>query len=116
PERSKPGPRETPRTRRARQRAAQDLEDPPQAPLLPLARRSARQGHPRIAGSRGITRMEKVLWMTLGPLSMPESCRRRVRLPVAAVGRSIRPPRRALRKLEDLVAAIAQAAEMREDD
>ena len=28
-------------------------------PVLPLARRSARQGHPRFAGPRGITRMEK---------------------------------------------------------
>ena len=54
-----PRPRETPRTRRARERPAQDLADPPQAPLLPLARRATRQGHPRIAGPRGITRMEK---------------------------------------------------------
>ena len=35
---------------------AQDLAHPPQAPLLPLARRPARQGHPRIADPRGITR------------------------------------------------------------
>jgi DDE superfamily endonuclease/Helix-turn-helix of DDE superfamily endonuclease len=41
-------------------RPAQDLENPPQAPLLPLARRSARQGHPRIAGPRLISRMERV--------------------------------------------------------
>ena len=39
---------------------AQDLENSPQAPLLPLARRTARQGHPRIADPRGITRVEKV--------------------------------------------------------
>jgi len=39
---------------------AQNLEDPPEAPLLPLARRSARQGHPRTAGPRGISRMERV--------------------------------------------------------
>src|SRR5262249_36492650 len=36
-------PCDTPRTRRARERAAQNLTDPPQAPLLPLARRSACQ-------------------------------------------------------------------------
>ncbi len=41
-------------------RPAQDLAHSPQAPLLSLARGSARQGHPRIAGPRGITRMEKV--------------------------------------------------------
>ena len=34
-------------------RPAQDLVHPPQAPLLPLARQTARQGHPRIAGPRG---------------------------------------------------------------
>ena len=38
----------------------QDLEDSPEAPLLPLARRPARQGHSRIAGPRGISRMERV--------------------------------------------------------
>ena len=31
-----------------------------QAPLLPLARRAARQGHPRIADPRGISRMKRV--------------------------------------------------------
>jgi hypothetical protein len=60
PETGQQGARETPRTRRARERPAQDLENSPQAPLLPLARWSARQGHPRIADPRGITRMEKV--------------------------------------------------------
>jgi len=40
-------------------RPAQDLAHPPQAPLLPLARRSARQGHPRIADPRGKVRMKK---------------------------------------------------------
>ena len=35
------------------------MEDPQQAPLLPLARRETRQGHPRIAAPRGITRLEK---------------------------------------------------------
>ena len=33
---------------------------PPQAPLLSLARRATRQGHPRTGDPRGITRMEKV--------------------------------------------------------
>ena len=32
--------------------------------LLPMARRSARQSHPRFAGPRGISRMEKVHWLT----------------------------------------------------
>jgi hypothetical protein len=36
--------------------------DPHQTPLLPLARRSARQGHPRTAAPRSITRMEKGQW------------------------------------------------------
>ena len=39
-----------------------DLEDSPQAALLPLARWSTRQSDPRIAGPRGLTRMEKVQW------------------------------------------------------
>ena len=43
-EAGQPRPRETPRTRRARERPAQDLENPPEAPQLPLARRPARQG------------------------------------------------------------------------
>jgi hypothetical protein len=47
-------------TRRASERPAQDLADPTEAPLLPLARRTARQGDSRIAAPRGITRMEKV--------------------------------------------------------
>ena len=46
-------------TRRARERPAQDLAHPPQAPLLPLARRATRQGHPRIADPRSITQDEK---------------------------------------------------------
>jgi hypothetical protein len=44
-------------TRRKGERPAQDLARPPQAPLLPLARRPARQGHRRIANPRGITGM-----------------------------------------------------------
>ena len=52
-------------------RPAQDLENPPEAPLLPLARRAARQGHPRIANPRGITRMERVHCRTPVPRSSP---------------------------------------------
>jgi hypothetical protein len=47
-ERGQPRPRETPRPRRAGERPAQDLGHPPQAPLLPLARRETRQGDPHI--------------------------------------------------------------------
>jgi hypothetical protein len=52
-------PRETALTRRARERPAQDLAHSQQAPLLPLARRPARQGHPRIADPRDKRRMKK---------------------------------------------------------
>jgi hypothetical protein len=41
-------------------RTAQELAHPTEAPLLPLARRPARQGHPHPGNSRGIRRMEKV--------------------------------------------------------
>jgi hypothetical protein len=41
------------------QRPAQDLDDPPQAPPLPIARRATRQGHPRIAAPRAITGIKK---------------------------------------------------------
>src|SRR5262249_28842600 len=51
-------PREAPRPRRARERAAQGMEDPRQAPLLPVARRETRESHPRIATPRSITRLE----------------------------------------------------------
>jgi Helix-turn-helix of DDE superfamily endonuclease len=51
---------QAPRARRAGERPAQNLENPAQAPLLPLASRPAREGHPRIADARGITRMERV--------------------------------------------------------
>src|SRR5690348_13455783 len=44
PERRQPCARETPRTRRARERPAQDLEDPAETPLLPL---ESRGGSPR---------------------------------------------------------------------
>ena len=43
----------------ARERPAQELENPPQAPLLPLARRTTSQGHPRPGDPCGITRMKK---------------------------------------------------------
>lgn len=55
------GAREAPRTRRKGERPAQDLEDSHQTPLLPPARRSASQGHPRTAATRNITRMERLL-------------------------------------------------------
>jgi hypothetical protein len=47
---------------------AQDFADPPYALLLPLSRRSARQGHPRIADPRGISRMERVHGHLIGML------------------------------------------------
>jgi integrase/recombinase XerD len=47
----------TSRARRARECPAQELAHPPQASLLPLARRPARQGHPRSGDSRRISRM-----------------------------------------------------------
>ena len=59
-ERSQPRPRETPLTRRKSERPAQDLAHPSQAPLLSLARRTTRQGHPRIADPRSINKMERV--------------------------------------------------------
>ena len=58
-ERSEPRPREAPRPRRKGKRPAQELADPPQAPLLPLARRATRQGHPRPGDPRRIIRMKK---------------------------------------------------------
>ena len=58
-ERGQPRPREAPRPRRKGKRPAQELADPPQAPLLPLARRATRQGHPRPGDPRRITRMKK---------------------------------------------------------
>ena len=75
PERGQPRPREAPLTWRARERPAQDLENPPQAPLLPLARRPARQGHPRIADPRRITRMEKVQYGRVLVARSRDDCR-----------------------------------------
>ena len=49
-------------TRRERERPAQDLAHPPQTPLLPPARRAAREGHLRIAGPRGKRRMKMAHW------------------------------------------------------
>jgi DDE superfamily endonuclease len=40
------------------QTPTQELADPPQAPLLPRARRTTRQGHPRPGDPHGITRMK----------------------------------------------------------
>jgi hypothetical protein len=40
------------RARRARERPAQNVEAPPEAPPLPVARRKTRQGHSRIAAPR----------------------------------------------------------------
>jgi len=54
-----PRPREAPGPRRAGKRPAQELADPPQAPLLPPPRRPARQGHPHPGNPRRITRMKK---------------------------------------------------------
>ena len=59
PERGQPRPRETPVTWRAGERPAQDMAHPPQAPLLPLARRTTRKSHPRIADPRSKRRMKK---------------------------------------------------------
>ena len=56
----KAGPCKAPLTKRARERPAQDLAHPPQAPLLPLACRTTRQGHSRFAGPRGRSCMKKV--------------------------------------------------------
>ncbi len=53
------GARQATVPRRARKRPAQDLAYPPQAPLLPLARRTTRQGHPRIADPRGKRRPKR---------------------------------------------------------
>jgi hypothetical protein len=52
--------REDPRSRRKGKRPAQDLADPPQAPLLPLPRRATRQGHPRPGDTRRIIRMKRL--------------------------------------------------------
>ena len=55
------------RTGRARERPAQELAHPTEAPLLPLACWPARQGHPRPGNSRGIRKMEKVQWRPRQP-------------------------------------------------
>ena len=60
PERRQPRARATLRARRARERPAQDLEDPPDLRCCPWKDGRACQGHPRIADPRGITRMERV--------------------------------------------------------
>jgi hypothetical protein len=45
---------------------AQELADPPQAPLLPLARRATRQGHPRPGDPRRVIRMKKAVCAETG--------------------------------------------------
>ena len=87
PKRGQPRPREAPRPRRKGKRAAKDLEDPHQAPLLPLARREAGQGHPRIATPRGITRMEKVHCSPISDraLRLPDESRKPTGHPDAVV-------------------------------
>jgi hypothetical protein len=47
-----PCPRQATRSRRARQRPAQNLAHPPQTPLLPVAGRATGQGHPRSSDPR----------------------------------------------------------------
>jgi len=59
PESGQPRPREAPRTRGESKRAAQGMEDPYPATLLPPPRRADRQGHPRIASSRDQSKMKK---------------------------------------------------------
>ncbi len=72
-ERGQPRPRQTPRTRRARQRPAQGMEDPHQAPLLPVACREPRQSHPRIAAPRGINRLQSAHCMSATGSAEPEA-------------------------------------------
>jgi hypothetical protein len=74
--RTSPSPRKRPTVptrnsapRRARERAAQGLEDPHQAPLLPVAHRETRQSHSRTAAPRGITRLESAQWCSAMMLS-----------------------------------------------
>jgi DDE superfamily endonuclease/Helix-turn-helix of DDE superfamily endonuclease len=59
PESGQPRPRETPRTRRTRERAAQELAHPPQAAPLSLACRTTGQSHPCAGDPRRIRRLEK---------------------------------------------------------
>jgi hypothetical protein len=60
----------------------QDLEDPVQAPLLPLARRETRQGHPRTAAPRCLTKLKRLIvttrkkWIALSPDELFPSVRR----------------------------------------
>jgi hypothetical protein len=65
-ERNQPRPRKAPRARRKGKCPAQELADPPQAPLLPLARRATRRGHPHPGDKRRVIRMKK------GLLNYPE--------------------------------------------
>ncbi|MEV5568812.1 transposase family protein [Spirillospora sp. NPDC052269] len=64
-----PSPRPTSRTRRTRQRPAQALNHPPQAPLLPTPRRPPRQSHPRPTNPRSPNSVKKAHWSS--PMTKP---------------------------------------------
>ena len=68
---AEPGSRPAPRPRRARQCPAQILAHLAQAPLLPLARRSAGQGHPRPADRRN-RRMKTLSLSALSSVAVQE--------------------------------------------
>jgi hypothetical protein len=89
PERGQPRPRAAPLTRRTRERPAQDLAHPPQAPL-PLARRPAREGHSPIADPRGKRRMKKVQCLTTRQASL-HATDRSVASPKRAFDAGLRP-------------------------
>jgi hypothetical protein len=62
-ERGQPGPRQAPRARGKGKRPAQSMEDLYPATLLPVARRTDHQGHPRTASPRDQSRMKKAQWI-----------------------------------------------------
>jgi hypothetical protein len=62
PEAGQPRPRETPRIRRARERPAQDVAHPAEAPLLPLARRGSSPRPSMYCRSAKLSRLERVPW------------------------------------------------------
>jgi hypothetical protein len=64
--RHQPGSCPAARSRRTRQRPAQVLAHPAQAPLLPLARRAAGQGDPRSSGPRNRRLKRLSDWAGLG--------------------------------------------------
>jgi hypothetical protein len=61
-----------PRPRRTGKRAAQGVEDSQQAPLLPLARRPTRQGHPRPGDSGSISRIKKLTGSATPPTQISD--------------------------------------------